>query len=109
MNFKGHVALTNNNGGVRMRCSIIEKLCYFLHGGVCSFRLFGSDCAEGGKHRSIDCLSIIEKLADDLLDSCDSVFVKGNIRGCGICELDACTIVNFLVWMRTVPCSTLDG
>ena len=107
MNFEGHISLSKENGGVRMRCSIVEKLGYFLHGGMCSFRLFGSDGAEGGEHRAVDCSNIIEKLADDFLDSCDAVFVKGNRRGCGIGELDAGAIVDFLVGYG--PCSTLAG
>ena len=99
VNFEGHVALTKENGGVGMRCSIIEKLDYCLHGGVCPFRFFGSDGAEGGKHRAVDYLSIIEKLDNALLDSCDAVFVQGNRSGCGIGELDAGAIVDFAVRM----------
>ena len=102
VNFEGHVALTKKNGGVGMRCSIVEKLGYFLHVGVCSIRLFGSDGAEGGKHRAVDGSSIIEKITDDFLDSCDAVFVKGNRRGCRIGELDAGAIVDFVVWMRAM-------
>ena len=95
--FEGHVALTKQNSGVGMHCSIVEKLGYFLHGGMCSFHFFGSDGAEGGQHRAIDCSSIIEKLTDDLLDSFDAIFVKCNRCGCGIGELDEGDIVDCAV------------
>ena len=35
MNFEGHVTLTKENGGIRMRCSIIEKLGNFFSMVAC--------------------------------------------------------------------------
>ncbi len=64
-----HVTSMVSKVCVGMGCNIVKYLVTCIGHGLCAILLLCCDGAEGGQEHGIDCLCIVEKGANNVLDS----------------------------------------
>ncbi len=86
---EGHLAGGEAENGVGMGGAIIEEVCDGDGGCSGAFCLSRCKDPECHQHGGVDCPSIVEKDADDLLESCEL------LGGEGWCGVVFCCILDF--------------
>ena len=94
-----HVTAAICGAIVRVCGEVIKKLADGFGSGLGGSGLLGTQGAESGKKFVVDSSCVVEKGADDALDSFDTVVGERGTEWFGVGDLDALAVDNFAVFV----------